>query len=189
MVFASKSALSVVCADYVQNRVAKIGRSFAADMGVLGNSPLTGAFDIRSDLVVIANANKKEVAARGEREDAQVESGPKLQVTSEGSHADSRMFVRTANGGLETRDGGIDAGALMIGEPSIAAIEAGTQVDHAPRFQGLSLPALRSLLIAANSRWAERSTSSAVTPYSSKGEGGPKKKFQAASWRAAEKSL
>jgi hypothetical protein len=44
-------------------------------------------------------------------------------------------------------------------------------INHGPGFQALSVPALRSLRMAANSRWAARSTSSELTPYSSKGLG------------------
>jgi len=150
---------------------------------------LGGAFDIGPNLVKVAHTDEKEVALLGQDQDSEVQPCAEFQIPAEWSESDTTVGVWPPDGGLEAEHRLIDPGALLRGKPFVTTLKTRLEINHSPGFQGLSLPALRSSRMAVSSRWAARSTCLGVTPYSSHGLGGPKKKFQAASCSAAEKSL
>ena len=135
--------------------------------------------DIRPDLIVVPHKAEMEISALGQKENAQIQSGAELKIFPKRTQTDSRMQVGPAKHGFQPGDDGVYCRRLFFCQRAKSPVKFRPGINHG--FQGLSRPALRSLLIAAKSRLADFSTSSAVTRYSSNGETGPTKKLQTAS--------
>lgn len=143
--------------------------------------------DVSPHLIVVPDKAEMKIPTLRQKENPQIQPGTKLKIFSERTQPDARMQMRPSKYGFKTGDGDLHRRRLLCCQRTKCPVKFRPGINHV--FQGLSLPALRSPLIAAKSRLADFSTSSGVTRYSSNGEAGPTKKLQTASCTAAEASL
>jgi len=145
--------------------------------GVVGEFLLVS--DVSSHLIVVPHKAEMQISPLRQKENTQIQSGAELKIFPERTQADPGMQMRPAKHGFQPADGVIYRRRLLCGQIAKCPVKLRPGINHG--FQGLSRPVLRSLLIAAKSRLADFSTSSAETRYSSNGETGPPKKLQTAS--------
>src|SRR5882724_527928 len=141
--------------------------------GGSGGCDLRIVFNVGPDRVVVADADKEPIPGLRQRQNPQIQTGSEFEITAKGAKRESTMLVGMADGFLKAAHRRIYSGLLLAGQFLIAPFKARTLIDHAAGFQGLSLPALRSLRMVSKSRSAAFSTSSGVTPYSANGLGRP----------------
>src|SRR5687768_13906185 len=97
-------------------------------------------------MIVITDSHKHQVSFVNDKENAQIEPSSSLEESPDRPNADGRVLVWTAKGDFQPSDGIVNASLLVGSEFSVRALEGTALENHF--FQGLSLPALRSRLIA-----------------------------------------